>query len=422
MAINGNYISRREKILYLLRFSIESCLQNRKKTVLNLLICMVTVMLLNVFVGNIVSIHKQIEKLPDVIKVNAFISNLNGSQAAGLKIKEKYVDGILTSQYVVKPVFSTPLKMGFGKFSLENYEGKLNYYATGCNSVSAIPGLLEDELAFADGYNNKNFFSSLDRVCVIDENILKSKELSVGNQITLTSFYYRFGDYHDIHIDPLESGVFTIVGTMTVKEYFGEGVQPDIIIPFETVRDIFHKKGVEFTADAGSFQVKNPFELNNFKEEMHELGFLPVAFQSDFDYAGNALTVKDETFIKSAQQLIKNCKLLEGILPFLALAVLCIGFVLAELLMKGRQKEYATMRSLGQSHRESFYVFCLEYSLVAITGSILGIIFVVVLLKISWNVAGIVAVIFFTCYVLGAMVALWSLKRLSVMTVLSKND
>lgn len=408
--------------MLLFRYSFESCIRNKKKAVLNLMICMITVILVNVFTGNFISVRDQLERLPDVIKVNAVISNLCGNMDSGLKIKESYMDGVINSPYITDPAFSIQLKSGFGKFGANDFKGKLRYFVTGSNSIASIPGLKKEELKFADSTNANEFFNSDSRVCIMESKLLEDQKLSVGDEITLTTFYYRFGDYHDIYLEPLESGSFTIVGTMDIKEYLGESVQPNIIVPFETVRNMYHARQFDFFANSGSFQVKDPYKLNELKEEMHKIGYLPVIFRAEFQYDGNALTIRDDTFVNSAEQLIKSQRLFTGILPLLCAAVLCVGFVMAELLMKSRISEYAIMRSLGQSHKESFRSLVIEYGMSALAGCFIGVVAGIFLLNTLWIAAVAAAALFFVCYIVGTMAALSSLRKLGIMKVLSRND
>ena len=305
-----------------LRFSCESCLRNKKNAVLNILICMITVLLMNVFAQNLIHIKSQLNSLPDAIEIDAVVSNLNGSMSAVLSIPERYVDGVLSSSYIVDPVITARLKLGFGEFTIDEYKEFLNYYATGSNSIAGIPGLHEEELTFVEGENSDTFFHSADRVCVIDERLLKEQNLSIGDEVILTTYYYRYGEFHAIYIDPLESSTYRIVGSMNLKEYIGDSVKPRLLFPLQTVRTLFDEQKIPFGADSCSFQIRDPFLLNEFKQEMHDLGFMPVIPQAEFQFDGNALTVKDETFVHSAEQLMKNQKLIISILPFLCFAVL----------------------------------------------------------------------------------------------------
>lgn len=406
----------------LLRFSFESCMHNRKTTILNLLICMITVILMNVYAGNLIHNQEQLVKLPEVMEIPAFVTNLCGNMDSILHIKLKQVDGVLNSEYVKDPVVTARLKIGFGEFAPEDYFDNLKYYVTGSNSIAGIPGLKPEELTFQDENYRETFFNSNERICIIDENLLRQKNMKIGDTIDITSYNYRYEEYHMIYIDPLECSTFKIVGSMNMNEYVGTSIRPDILFPLGTVRKLFDENGVTFFADSCSFKVKDPFKLNEFKQEMHDIGFLPVAYAAEYQYDGNALTVKDETFVHSAEQLMNNQKLLLLLLPFLCFIVLCIGFVIAVLLMKGRTAEYAIMRSLGQTHRESLYQLCLEYAMVAIAGSLFGILLSLILLKTALYILLLTAFAFLIFYIVGTIAALSSLKKLSVMSVLSKND
>lgn len=406
----------------LLRFSFESCLHNRKTTILNLLICMITVILMNVYAGNLIHIQEQLAKLPEAIEIPAVVTNLCGNMDSILHIKLKHVDGILNSEYIKDPVVTARLKVGFGDFAPEDYFENLKYYVTGSDSIEGIPGLKQEELKLLDESYRDTFWNSDERICIINEDILKQTNLKIGDQIEITSYNYRYEEYNMIYLDPLECSTYRIVGSMKINEYLGSGIRPDMIFPLGTVRKLLDENGVEFFADSCSFKVKDPFKLNEFKQEMHDVGFLPVAYAAEFKYDGNALTVKDEIFMQTAEQLMNNQKLLLLLLPFLCFIVLCIGFVIAVLLMKGKTAEYAIMRSLGQTHKESLYQLCLGYAMVATAGSLLGIIVSLILLKTAVYILLLTAVSFLLFYIIGTIAALSSLKKLSVMSVLSKND
>ncbi len=406
----------------LLRYSWESLLRNRKKTALNLAVCLMTVILLNVFAGNIAGVYRQLDELPKVVKVDAVISNLCGSMDAGLDIRRQDMDAILANEFVENPAFTTQIKFGLGEFSEEEYLNHLKYYACASTSIGGIPGLLEEDVSMSDGITTDAFFSSTEPICLVDVVFLQNNGLSIGDRVTLTCYYYRYELEHMIYLDPLTVQSFTIAGTMDIGEYHGDGMQPDIIFPLYAIRDIFDAKGIEFSADSGSFRINDPYRLNEFKEQMHDIGFLPVIFKAEMQYDGNALTVKDETFISSARQLFKNRDLLLWILPFLVFAVLCVGFVTAQLLMKGRRAEYAIMRSLGQTHRQGMTALCAEYGTIAFVGCAIGTVIGVTVLKTDPLTAVLAAAAFLLFYIIGTTAALSSLKKMSIISVLGKND
>lgn len=409
--------------------AVENGIRYKKKTMLNLLICMITVVLLNAYMGNIAGVEKQMEELPAVLPVKGTVCNLKGTLSSGLKIQEKYVDGILNSKYIKDPVFSIQLRMGEGKIAGDDYIDKLKFYAAGINAAESIPGLLEEEITFAGkpqglskDMDGETFFNSKERICVVDEGAAKENGITPGQTLTLSTYYTNFRQDHAIVLEPLDAGEFTVVGIMDIENYAGVDVQPDIVIPFETARSLFYESEIDFYASTASFGLKDPYEVNAFKEEMQELQFLEILPGAEYWYDGYGLSIRDETFIRAAEQLIRNKELLMGMLPFLGVVVLCIGYVTASLLIKGRKPEYAIMRSLGQSHGNCFMTICLEYGMTAAAGCALGSLSGIVFLR---GEAGLVLGItgaFILCYFLGEMAALWPLKRLSVMAVLSQND
>ncbi len=413
----------------MLQRAVENGIRYKKKTVLNLLICMITVILLNAYMGNIAEVDKQMEELPKVLPVKGTVCNLKGTLASGLKIQEKYVDGILNSEYVDQPLFSIQLRMGNGRIEGDDYLERLPYYAVGINNAAAVSGFSEGEIVFSgkskglsEDMDAQTFFSSKERICVIDETAAKEQGIVPGATLTLSAYYTNFRQDHVIVLEPLDVGEYTVVGLMNIENYTGTDTKPNIIIPFETARSLFYENGIEFYASSASFMLKNPYEINAFKDEMKKLQFLEILPGAENWYDGYGLSIRDETFIQAAEQLIRNKNLLMGMLPFLGVAVLCIGYVTASLLIKGRKPEYAIMRSLGQGHGSSFMIICLEYALTALTGCVLGCIVSAVILKVAAEMLFFVTGVFMVCYFLGEAAALWPLKRLSVMMVLSQND
>lgn len=413
----------------MIRRAVENGIRYKKKTILNLCICMITVILLNAYMGNIAGIYKQMEELPEVLPVKGTVCNLKGTLASGLMIRERYVDGILASEYIENPLLSIQLRMGNGKVEGDDYLSRLDYYAAGINKAEAIPGFMESEIVFAGksrglsaDMDAQTFFSSKERICVIDQAAAERNGIVPGDTITLSTYYTNFRQDHDIVLEPLDVGEYTVVGVMNMENYAGVDVQPDIIIPFETARELFHEHGIDFYASTASFLLKDPYKVNEFKEEMKELQFLEILPGAEYWYDGYGLSVRDETFIQAAEQLIRNKNLLMGMLPFLGVAVLCIGYVTASLLIKGRKPEYAIMRSLGQGHGSCFMTICLEYALTALAGCILGSMIGALFIKGAVELLFFVTGAFLVCYFLGEAAALWPLKRLSVMMVLSQND
>lgn len=415
-------MKERASAIFYLRTSLTNIRRHAHKSLLNLIICTLIVVLLNGYVENIDSTKEQLVSLPESIQVMAAISNLNGSQNAELKIKDETIQLLENSAYTKDLVYTVQLRTGFGEFGIEDFEGKLNYFGAGVNDIKGVAGLKADEIILREG-NSLDFLKSARKECIVDAYLLEQMNMKLGDKVPLTSFYYRYGDYHDIYIEPLNTEVYEIIGSMDIKEYLGSTVQPDIIVPVGAIRQAFQQRGdIAFTADSCLFEVKNPFMLNVFKEEMHRAGLLSVVKDADYQYDGNALTVADETFIRSAENLEENLTLLKAVFPLFLVIIAFIGYITAYLFIQNRSMEYAIMRSLGIGRAGGFLTMFMEILIVEVAGCVLGGILCVLWMGTGIKILSAVAGSFLVFYVLGSAAALLSMNSLSVMKVLSKND
>ncbi len=394
--------------------------RHKYQSMLYLAIGALTVLLLAVYAGNLDSTKRQLDRLPEVMKITARISNLNGSLTEGLKIREDRMTGVLESEYVEDAVFTVRLKFGFGEFSKEAYLGRLNHYGAGMNALAGVPGLKPEEVTFQEG-EDAGVLETDRKVCIMDADLMEQEGLSLGDNVMLTSFYYHVeGDSSEVLIDPLVTDTYRIVGSMQIGEYCGSWVPAEVILPLACVREAYREQGIPFWADSGSFVVKDPFRLNECKEQMHELGFLSVVTRADFHYEGGALTIMDQDFIRSARTLNENLALLRGMLPFLGVIVFFIGYICSYLSIQGRREEYAIMRSLGTGRGRSFGLLLGETVLVEAAACLLGSLAAGLLFQTQVPVLALSGVLFFAAFLAGTVAALLSLNRLGVMEMLSR--
>jgi len=416
---------KNNKKMYKVMFYFEAALLNshryKSKSILSIAICAFIVLLLNVYLGNIQSNQLQLKRLPDAIPVSAKVCNLNGSQDAGLNIKEEVITKIQESDYVKDAVFTIQLKMGIGEFAEEDYLEHLNLFAVGTNHYSGISGLKKEDITLRKN-TELSFLSSRLKECLMDKRVMEQNDLKVGDTVILTTYYYFYEKYKPILIKPLQVDTYKIGGEINLLNYTGTLVPPSVIVPIETIQDAYHKAGLSFTADSASFYIKDPMKLNEFKEEMQELGMLSVIASAEYAYDGNALAVRDETFRLSAEKIEEGLALLYHMLPFVFLIVGCSGFVTAYLLIQNRRGEYAIMRALGNSSFGCFCIMFFENLLLILSGIALGSIVVHYQMQTDFLILMKTAGGFFVFYMLGIVIALWTAGRLSVMNALAKND
>lgn len=253
------------------------------------------------------------------------------------------------------PVFTVRLKFGFGAFTVEEYKENLNHYGMGMNAPEGVSGMKREEVTFLSGVDG-SVLETAQKVCILDASLMEGRGLHLGDDVMLTLFYYRYAiEGSEIFIEPLTTDTYKIVGSMQIGDYQGNWVPPEVIFPLDYMRETYHSQGIEFFADSGSFVVKDPFQLNALKAQMYdEVKFLSVITRAKNRTDGNALTIMDEAFIRSAETLSKNLALLRGMLPFLAVIVIFIGYLCSYLSLQSRREEYALMCSLGAGGGRSF--------------------------------------------------------------------
>ena len=396
--------------------------RHKYKTILYILIGVLIVLILDIYAGNMDKTGQELVRLPETLPVFARISNLNGSMRECLAIREDRVMGVRESEYVKDPVFTVRLKFGFGSFTPEEYRENLNHYGRGMNAPSDAFGLGREQITFLEGVD-ESVLETAQKVCLMEESLLEERGLQLGDDVMLTIYYYRCAiEGSEVFIEPLVTDTYRIVGSMLTGDYRGEWMPPELVLPLDCVREAYHGQGIEFFADSGSFEVKDPFQLNALKAQMHdEVKFLPVITRAEYRYDGNALTVMDEAFIRSAETLTKNRSLLRGMLPFVVAIIVFIGYLCSYLSLQGRQEEYALMRSLGTGRGRSFLLLFGETTFLAAFACVFGSLGALILFETTAGVLVLSGALFFLTFLLGTAAALFSLHRLSVMQVLTKS-
>jgi ABC-type antimicrobial peptide transport system permease subunit len=137
---------------------------------------------------------------------------------------------------------------------------------------------------------------------------------------------------------------------------------------------------------------------------------------------GAALMVNDAAFIGAATKLQESLFLLRGFLPLLAAALAAVGYFVSYLMIQTRREEYAVLRLLGMGRRGAMGLYFTETAALTFGGSLLG-----VLISAAFGIGGAgvgvrVFFMFFVCFTLGGVIALWRLGRTNVMLALAQAE
>lgn len=396
------------------------------KNLLTILMDIIVVILLHTYLSFIANNGKQLEMLPEAIPVNAYISNIDGTLWEGIDIDDDIVHGLQESEYVKNLYMKTLFK---GTFLPEGKEPdhdamQAKLFLMGINDMKAIGGIEEDDIVWNKGMDGEIFKDSARR-CVVSREILDAYGWELGQTIGFEQFYYvRTGLYGmDVTMENLNIEQYEIAGYVDIDEteLTGDFTMFDLLVPLSCVHEAYHQKEVPFGAHSASFVVGNSLQLNEFKQEMKELGLRaidPMAQKTESYCQGNALNVNDSVFISTATQLRRIIDLSKAFFPAILFLIICVGYLATLLLLQSRKKEMALLRSLGFRRKQCFGTYFAEQLLLVVAGIAVGSL-MAVLLQGNYGMDSVLAgCCVGICYMTGNSLALWRLLKISVMDAL----
>lgn len=179
--------------------------------------------------------------------------------------------------------------------------------------------------------------------------------------------------------------------------------------PLAYLRTFFTQNDMGLEYCALEMELCNTRQLNEFKARMKELGL---------DGGFNRLVVDDALLINVTTQLRRHIRLLNMLLPFLFALVAAIGFGLSFLLLRGRRREAAVMRSLGAKRGCVFATLMMETAMQAALGAAFGAAIAFIALG-ARAINGANLALVFGCYLLGGALAVLRLARVNVLKLMA---
>lgn len=394
--------------------------RHKVKGVLTILMDMLVVLLLHTYLSNIANNRDQLIKLPELLPVHAYVTNPDGSRRAGLFIQDKVVDGFLSSAYVKDLELTVRLKAGIDRVDSEDWD-TLNLFLEGANCLEAM-GENEDVNIVWNAGEDGAFLRGSEAKCLVSKKLFEENGWKLGEKITLCQYYYCQDEWRRIYMKPLETGEYEIAGYADLIRVSADDmmvVAPDIVLPFQAVREAYGRNGIPFYADSASFYVADALELNAFKQQMKDLSLRNASpTTNDSSMNGVALKVNDAVFVNTATHLRRVIDAVEVFLPFLLALIVCVGYLVTLLLLQSRKNEMALLRSLGLDRWKCFRIFFTEQLILVLTGIVAGSVLSVLLQgNYGWD-SVLTGCLVGICYMLGNSLALWKLMKVSVMEAL----
>ena len=387
-------------------------LRSRGRSVLVLCIAALLAACIAFYVGNIGVNKAALQSLSDSVPVTVRITSRNGAKTAGLNIEAKPFDHL--TEAGVHDVRCTAVAAGAFSPEVRAQEMFLggDTIVRAGNSLEALE-LSADNLHFADG-QSAAFLSGDSAQCVIGEDYAERTGLHPGDTLSLEIYTVR---------QSMNGTIYQMIGNAALK-IIGTHSAPggaDVILPVNFLRTEAETAGVSFLYDSCSALVDDSTHLKDFKAEMQKY-FMDINPSAEDPNAGDALSVEDELFVKTASRLRQNIALFQSmIVPFFALI---IGLVVLTtfLTMRSTRRDMAIARSLGVSKWR-----CAAPNFIStVLLDMLGCAVILPILSAALHIPALSALVIFglftLCAALGTAAALLCLLRFDTLTLLTQVD
>ena len=364
-----------------MKYAWKTLIRNKRITLAAVAAVAALTFFLSVFTSSIQSSREQLERIYEVTTVTARVAGFNSGVNAS--IKEELYRAILDSGFIKK------------HWALIQNKTEGQDLLRALNSTALVPDLegWEPYINWQEGYDI-TVLEGNERVCLAP----RSLELEPGETVTLP----LGGEYRKLQIE------LTVVG-LYGEEYRSADEQDVYYCPLTAMEDFLREKEQEITYNLMEMELQKLDKLGEFKAQMTELGL---------EKGSARLTVNDALLQQVTAKFRQHIRLLNTLLPVLLAIVAGIGFGLSFLLLRGRKREAAVLRSLGTRRGQVFGMFLCETALQALLGTLLGG-------GLAWIVLGKTAfqlqylALVLCCFLLGGAMAVWQLAKANVFTVMT---
>lgn len=387
-------------------------LRSRGRSVLVLCVAALLAACMAFYVGNIGVNKAALQSLSDSVPVTVRITSRNGAKTAGLNIEAKPFDHL--TEAGVHDVRCTAVAAGAFSPEVRAQEMFLggDTIVRAGNSLETLE-LSADNLHFADG-QSAAFLSGDSAQCVIGEDYAERTGLHPGDTLSLEIYTVR---------QSMNGTIYQMIGDAAL-EIIGTHSAPggaDVILPVNFLRTEAETAGVSFLYDSCSALVDDSTHLKDFKAEMQKY-FMDINPSAEDPNAGDALSVEDELFVKTASRLRQNIALFQSMLvPFFALIIGLVALT-TFLTMRSTRRDMAIARSLGVSKWRCAAPNFISTVLLDMLGCAVILPILSAALHIPALSAHAIFGLFTLCAALGTAAALLCLLRFDTLTLLTQVD
>lgn len=386
-------------------------LRSPLKSILTIIFSISIIIFIGLYINNIKTLETSLKKLSQTIPVTGEICDISGSKTTGLEIDERKGNQIIFSQYVVQAKYTIQVVA-----NNINNQNNISTTLMGCNSIDALPLLYDDNIDFMSG-NDSSFLTDDKNNCIVEAEFAKQNNIVLGQEITFSLSIYKYdsGVYLTDNIDNVKMNVIGIYD-------YNSATNTSIIVPVKSLARLVKESGNEVFYDSLKFELKDPGKLNEFKQDVKNIGFSNINSQSVQSVAGNSLIVYDNIYIENASNILDALQMYRLFeIPFIILMFVLYVLVIF-LLIKNKQLEMAISLSLGQSKKAVNFNLFLEIEILSILGCLLGVLALVLITDIEIFSLLMIFFGFLILSILGIMLVIKLLMNFDIMQLLSKTD
>ena len=386
-------------------------LRSPLKSILTIIFSISIIIFIGLYINNIKTLETSLKKLSQTIPVTGEICDISGSKTTGLEIDERKGNQIIFSQYVVQAKYTIQVVA-----NNINNQNNISTTLMGCNSIDALPLLYDDNIDFMSG-NDSSFLTDDKNNCIVEAEFAKQNNIVLGQEITFSLSIYKYdsGVYLTDNIDNVKMNVIGIYD-------YNSATNTSIIVPVKSLARLVKESGNEVFYDSLKFELKDPGKLNEFKQDVKNIGFSNINSQSVQSVAGNSLIVYDNIYIENASNILDALQMYRLFeIPFIILMFVLYVLVIF-LLIKNKQLEMAISLSLGQSKKAVNFNLFLEIEILSILGCLLGVLALALITDIEIFSLLMIFFGFLILSILGIMLVIKLLMNFDIMQLLSKTD
>ncbi len=384
-----------------------------------LMVCIAALLLgaMGFYLSNIQTNQAALDNLAEKFPVTVKITSRDGSRQGGLNIDTQHFDG-LSAAGVHHVLCSSQASGAFGEKARQEPDfdgGDTTLVGVNCEEALSID---EEYLSYGEGWD-ASLFEGAENLCLVHEQYAEEHGIKVGDEISLPLYLLRWYT-GDVTFDSIGEVSLKVVGLCSVQETLFEPTS--LYVPVRWLRNMAEQAGVSFTYGSFSAELDDPMKLNEFKANLPKLGFMEPFEDANDRYAGDAISVEDELFIKTAVKLRENIRVFRAFLiPFFGLVIL-LAVLSTFLLLRGSRRDMALARSLGRPKAVSGFTHFLAVLAADLTGTLLALPIMLWVVGLTLPQAAMIIGLFLLCASVGAALALILLLRFQALALLTKVD